>query len=372
MVRNWQFLFLLLYQNRPGKTSANTVDVYLGLVTAFSQIIFENCSFSTVSNSSLPYFIPGSYIGFIKYNQVTNDDRVWTPYGFFQRIGDGLTDTRAWNGTNFNGGAGLFALKMTPTNSISLLTWDAYGGQGKLISNLNTKIVHVDCRIKITNANFYAGVHTNPALRVMQGGVQVNNLLAGSNVAGDTIADQQLTVSFTSSSDSRIDIYLDMKTDATGTDADVLVGELNVGLPDGTSIDNTRLTYWSNALPLPPDATIPTPTSFLSVQTSTLTGVGTLGKLLTDYIDAAISTRAVVGSPMTLSNSAIDAILDRAIEGTYTLRQSLEILLAELAGKATGGGTATIVYRNPDDTKDRVILSVDNNGNRSAVVTDFT
>jgi len=26
VVRNWQFLFLLLYQNRPGKTSANTVD----------------------------------------------------------------------------------------------------------------------------------------------------------------------------------------------------------------------------------------------------------------------------------------------------------------------------------------------------------
>ena len=74
----------------------------------------------------------------------------------------------------------------------------------------------------------------------------------------------------------------------------------------------------------------------------------------------------------TLSTTALDAILDRPIEGSYTLRHAMEILLAEMAGKASGGGTATIVYRNPSDTKNRVILTVDINGNRSLVVTDLT
>ena len=73
-----------------------------------------------------------------------------------------------------------------------------------------------------------------------------------------------------------------------------------------------------------------------------------------------------------LSSDAVDEILDEPIEGTITLRQAMKILLAEMAGKATGGGTATITYRNPGDTVDRVTLTVDTLGNRSAVVTDLT
>jgi hypothetical protein len=81
---------------------------------------------------------------------------------------------------------------------------------------------------------------------------------------------------------------------------------------------------------------------------------------------------AATGAAMSLTTTALDAILDRPVEGTYTIRHALEILLAEMAGKASGGGTATIVYKNPDDTKSRVTLTVDTLGNRSAVVTDLT
>jgi hypothetical protein len=65
-------------------------------------------------------------------------------------------------------------------------------------------------------------------------------------------------------------------------------------------------------------------------------------------------------------------VQDTIVEGTITMQHVLMAILAEMAGKATGGGTATITYRNPGDTKDRVIMTVDANGNRSAVVTDYT
>ena len=64
-----------------------------------------------------------------------------------------------------------------------------------------------------------------------------------------------------------------------------------------------------------------------------------------------------------------DEILDAVdgVETGVTLRQGLRALLASLTGKATGGGTNTIAFRDPADTTDRVTLTVDESGNRSNV-----
>jgi len=70
----------------------------------------------------------------------------------------------------------------------------------------------------------------------------------------------------------------------------------------------------------------------------------------------------------TLSAAGIDAILDETIgDGTITMRQSLLGLIASLASKVSGGGTATIAFRNNADSKDVITMTVDANGNRSAV-----
>lgn len=68
-----------------------------------------------------------------------------------------------------------------------------------------------------------------------------------------------------------------------------------------------------------------------------------------------------------LSSAGVDAVLDEAVEGSVTLRQALRVVLAFLAGKATGGGTTEIVFRDVNDTTDRVTLTVDAVGDRSAV-----
>jgi len=48
----------------------------------------------------------------------------------------------------------------------------------------------------------------------------------------------------------------------------------------------------------------------------------------------------------------------------------LRIILAAVAGKASGGGTATIKFRDQADTKDRITATVDVDGNRTLVVVD--
>jgi hypothetical protein len=80
-----------------------------------------------------------------------------------------------------------------------------------------------------------------------------------------------------------------------------------------------------------------------------------------DNLDAAISTRATVA-----------ALLAGVVEGTITVKRLFRIILAWMGGKAIGGGTATIPFRDQANTIDRVTLTTDSNGNRSAVTFDFS
>jgi len=76
-----------------------------------------------------------------------------------------------------------------------------------------------------------------------------------------------------------------------------------------------------------------------------------------------------VANGVSLTAAAVDAILDEVVEGTTTLRQALRLGLSVLTGKSSGGGTATLVFRDIGDTKDRISVTVDANGNRTAVGT---
>ena len=72
----------------------------------------------------------------------------------------------------------------------------------------------------------------------------------------------------------------------------------------------------------------------------------------------------------TMSSAAVDAILDDPVEGSYTMRQLLRLMAAALFGKASGGGTATITFRDTGDSKDRITATVTSNGDRTTVVLD--
>ena len=53
-----------------------------------------------------------------------------------------------------------------------------------------------------------------------------------------------------------------------------------------------------------------------------------------------------------------------------TFEQAMNIMLAALAGKSTGGGGETITFRDAADSKARITATVDSAGNRTAITTD--
>lgn len=66
------------------------------------------------------------------------------------------------------------------------------------------------------------------------------------------------------------------------------------------------------------------------------------------------------------------AVLDAPIDGAITLRQLLRLIGAASAGKVSGAAGTTVTIRDLNDTKDRIVATVDANGNRTAVTRDLT
>lgn len=60
------------------------------------------------------------------------------------------------------------------------------------------------------------------------------------------------------------------------------------------------------------------------------------------------------------------------IETGVTMLQALRAIFASTGGKVSGAGTTTITFRNAVvDSKDRIVATVDEDGNRSAITYDL-
>lgn len=76
---------------------------------------------------------------------------------------------------------------------------------------------------------------------------------------------------------------------------------------------------------------------------------------------------------LTPENIASGILDDQNVETGLTVRQALRLLAAALAGELSGAAGTTITIRNAvADDKDRIIATVDSNGNRSAITYDVT
>lgn len=72
-------------------------------------------------------------------------------------------------------------------------------------------------------------------------------------------------------------------------------------------------------------------------------------------------------SPEGLSAQLLDA---EDVEAGFTVREALRLILSSVGGKLSGAGSATITIRNVTDTANRIIATVDSNGNRETVTYD--
>lgn len=70
--------------------------------------------------------------------------------------------------------------------------------------------------------------------------------------------------------------------------------------------------------------------------------------------------------------ASVQDILEMVVEGAITLQGAQRLQIARVAGRATGGGTPNIAFRDQANTKDRITMTVDANGNRSATGVDTT
>lgn len=68
----------------------------------------------------------------------------------------------------------------------------------------------------------------------------------------------------------------------------------------------------------------------------------------------------------------VSAILAGVIEGTLTLKQAQRLMLAVLTGKVSGGGTTEVTFRDTGDSKDRVVATITEVGDRTAVTRDVS
>lgn len=91
-------------------------------------------------------------------------------------------------------------------------------------------------------------------------------------------------------------------------------------------------------------------------------------KAKTDTIPAS---PAATGDIPSAANIAT-AVWGFVVEGSHTAVQVMRGLLAVMTGKSAGGGTTTVAFRDASDSKNRVSATVDADGNRTSVTTDFT
>lgn len=89
---------------------------------------------------------------------------------------------------------------------------------------------------------------------------------------------------------------------------------------------------------------------------------------LTDKAGFSLAT----APPTADENAAALLDLANAIESGLTVRQAMRLIVAADAGKVSGGGTTTVTIRDIADTKDRIVATVDSDGNRTAITRDLT
>jgi hypothetical protein len=112
-------------------------------------------------------------------------------------------------------------------------------------------------------------------------------------------------------------------------------------------------------------------TDQLDVNTTKIEGSDPTDTIRDSVVDDATRIDASRTNALPTAAQNTTAILAGVVEGTTQLKQALQTIMAFCAHKVSGGGTTQIKYRDKADSKDRITVTVDSKGNRSAVTYDL-
>lgn len=112
------------------------------------------------------------------------------------------------------------------------------------------------------------------------------------------------------------------------------------------------------------------PTNYIMGSSDQADHDGEIGDILTDT--AEIGAAGIGLTEAGGTGDQLTAIPPDTVEGTIDMVEAMKVLLAFCAGESDGGGTATIHFRDQADTLNRITMTVDADGNRSAVVLNVT
>lgn len=71
-----------------------------------------------------------------------------------------------------------------------------------------------------------------------------------------------------------------------------------------------------------------------------------------------------------LNDISVADIIAGIADGTYDFQEMMRLIFAASCCKVSGGSTTTITFRDSADSKNRIVATVDENGNRTAVTLD--
>jgi hypothetical protein len=119
-------------------------------------------------------------------------------------------------------------------------------------------------------------------------------------------------------------------------------------------------------------ATVSGATTALGFALGSSDGVATSSVTLTatGALQGTIDVAAV--QDLTASGIAEEMLDAQLVETGLTVRETLRLCVAALAGKVSGAGTPTITFRSFGDDKNRIVASVDGTGNRTSLTYDVS
>jgi hypothetical protein len=282
---------------------------------------------------------PGSRVTFANLNDSTDDQRTYETYGAKRTTGDGLDDTTA-----FVSGSKAYALY--PQSASVPLTQDfnilASPGQTVYFLAQVGQIGGASAVLRL----FLPGSSTPDAEYTM------------------AVSDEWVPVVIAAYyDDSAVPGIARVELEAGGTSGAVYIDSIYNGGNEATALD---LFYRGQPAPLMVEG-IGDPASIWAYPTLALNVGGSVGEHVMELMQGADHTEPPTAEELTT------AILDAAngIETGLTPRQALRLIAAAVAGELEGADSTTITIRNAvaDDTN-RIVATVDENGNRTAIMYD--